>query len=75
MRFEIEDWVIKVRNGRFKATHLNCDKEVAVVNIYGQDSPYVSDHDEDSYCACQCMLISPRLKEFEIITESLEEES
>ena len=73
MRFEIEEWVIKVVNGRFKATHIGCGKEVTMFNSYGHASPYTADHDEDSYCVCKCMIISPRLKEFEIIAESIEE--
>lgn len=73
MKFVTEDWEIKVRNGRFEAIHLGCGREVTVFNSYGHASPYIEDHDEDSYCVCQCMIISPRLKEFEIITESIEE--
>ena len=72
MKFVIEDWEIKVRNGRFKATHLGCRKEVKVFDSYGHESPFVLDHDEDSYCVCTCMFTSPRLKEFNIIVESLE---
>lgn len=73
MRFETEDWEIKVRNGKFKASHVGCGREVTVFNSNGHASPYAMEHDEDSYCVCFCMVMSPRLKEFKIIAESIED--
>jgi len=73
MRFEAEDWVIKVRNGSYEPIHTGCGKEVTMFDSYGHASLFVSEHDEDSYCVCECAIVSPRLKEFKIITESTEE--
>ena len=73
MRFETEDWAITLKNGRFVATHKGCGKEATMFNKDGHPSSLIDSHDENSYCVCSCMIISPRLKEFEIIVESIEE--
>ena len=73
MRFETEDWVIKLKNGKFVPTHKGCGREVTMFDKDGRPSAVIDGHDEDSYCVCSCMIISPKLKEFEIIVESIEE--
>jgi len=73
MRFETEEWVIRLRNNKFKATHIGCGREATIFNKDGHASPLFLNHDENSYCVCKCMIISPRLKDFKIIAESIEE--
>ena len=71
MKLVAKDWEIRIDVFNFKAEHIGCSKVVTMFNSDGHPSSSISDHDEDSYCVCCCMVISPKLKEFEIITESI----
>ena len=71
MKLTANEWEITIDVFNFKAEHIGCDREVTMFNSDGRPSSSISEHDEDSYCVCGCAIISPKLKEFEIITESI----
>lgn len=71
MKLTTDEWEITIDVFNFKVEHIGCDKEVTICNSDGHSSSLISEHDEDSYCVCGCRSISPRLKEFDIITESI----
>ena len=71
MKLTTDEWEITIDVFNFRAEHIGCSKVVTMFNSDGLPSSSISDHDEESYCVCGCAIISPRLKEFDIITESI----
>jgi len=71
MKLVAKEWEITIDVFSFKAEHIGCDREATMFNSDGRPSSSISEHDEDSYCVCGCAIISPKLKEFKIITESI----
>ena len=70
MKLVAKEWEITIVGNSFKAQHIGCDEGAIIFNRNAHSSPMIMDHDEDSYCVCKCMVTSPRLKDFEIVTES-----
>lgn len=70
MKLVAKEWEITIVGNSFKAQHIDCDEEAVIFNRNAHSSPLIIDHDEDSYCVCKCTITSPRLKDFEIVTES-----
>lgn len=74
MKLKIEDeWEITIHGSTFRPKHIGCELNAIMFNSDGQALSSIKEHDDESYCVCGCALVSPKLKEFEIVVESIKE--